>query len=60
MANVATGIVRNGPRGEAAIKMDPSVTAGAWFFIHPKQGGYYSDGTAEKVDEWPQVAQLNA
>jgi len=26
-----------------AIKMDPSVTAGAWFVIHPKHGGGYSD-----------------
>ena len=58
MANVAKGEIRQGPRGEGAVKMDPGVTAGAWYFIHPDQGGYYGSGVAEKVDEWPKIGQL--
>lgn len=49
------GTVRRDPETKrVATKMDPSVTAGAWFVLDLVNGGYYSDGVREKVAEWPE------
>ena len=33
-----------------AIKTAPNVTAGAWFIFDPANGGGYTDGVAEGID----------
>lgn len=41
---------------QVAVKMDTSVTAGAYFLLDTKNGGYYGDGAREEVQDWPILA----
>lgn len=48
--------VRRDPDGQrVAIQTGPKVTIGKWFVFHPDNGGYYTDGVREHVDEWPEL-----
>lgn len=51
------GDVRRGPNGEAAYRMGPGVTAGDWFVIHHGNGGGYTDGSREGVNDWPDMVE---
>lgn len=46
------GTMLKGPSGHIAIRTGPTVTAGDWFVFHPDHGGGYTDGKAQKVDDW--------
>ena len=50
-----TEIRLNADTGWIAIRTGPSVTVGTWFVFHPDNGGHYSDGVREKVDDWPVI-----
>lgn len=46
------GMVFRGPDGHTATRTGDGVTAGDWFIFHHDRGGGYSDGVAQKVDDW--------
>lgn len=41
---------------QVAVKTGDSVTAGDYFVFDINNGGYYSDGTAEKIDTWSVIS----
>lgn len=51
MGEIAPGTIKR--KGDLiAIKTDPSVTAGAWFVFHPANGGGYTDGVAQHIEDF--------
>jgi hypothetical protein len=53
---VEVGTVRQHPDTLAvAIKTANPVPAMSWFVFHPVNGGHYTTGAREKLDEWPEL-----
>lgn len=40
---------------QVAVKTGPKVSAGAWFIFDANNGGGYSDGEREGVENWTKV-----
>lgn len=51
-----------GPDGQVAVRMGPSVTAGEYFVIYPDDGGHYTRHQSEvdTIEMWPKMTQFSA